>query len=64
MTSGDGHYDVGPGPVIATAVAALAPQAETFKRGRDFAAWLGLTPLQHSPGGKQGLSATSKMGEK
>lgn len=54
----------GVGPVIATAVAALAPPAETFKRGRDFAAWLGLTPLQHSTGGKQKLGATSKMGER
>jgi len=52
------------GPVIATAMAALAPPAETFKRGRDFAAWLGLTPLQHSTGGKQRLGATSKMGER
>ena len=54
----------GVGPVIATAVAALAPPAETFKRGRDFAAWLGLTPLQRSTGGKQKLGATSKMGER
>src|SRR5215204_6271320 len=54
----------GVGPVIATAVVALAPPAETFKCGRDFAAWLGLTPLQHSTGGKQKLGATSKMGER
>lgn len=54
----------GVGPVIATAVAALAPPAETFKRGRDFAAWLGLTPLQRSTGGKQKLGATSKMGDR
>ena len=54
----------GVGPVIATAVAALAPPAETFKRGRDFAAWLGLTPLQHSTGGKQRLGATSKKGDR
>jgi transposase len=45
-------------------LAALAPPAETFKRGRDFAAWVGLTPLQHSTGGKQKLGATSKMGER
>ena len=32
--------------------------------GRDFAAWLGLTPLQRSTGGKQKLGATSKMGER
>jgi transposase len=54
----------GVGPVTATALAALALPAETFKRGRDFAAWVGLTPLQHSTGGKQNLGATSKMGER
>ena len=54
----------GVGPVIATALAALAPPADTFRRGRDFAAWVGLTPSQHSSGGKQGLGATSKMGER
>jgi transposase len=54
----------GVGPVTAVALAALAPPAETFKRGRDFAAWVGLTPLQHSTGGKQKLGTTSKMGER
>ena len=54
----------GVGPVTAVALAALAPPAETFKRGRDFAAWVGLTPLQQSTGGKQKLGATSKMGER
>lgn len=54
----------GVGPVLATALIALAPPAETFKRGRDFAAWLGLTPLQRSTGGKQRLGKTSKMGER
>ncbi|MGI0526770.1 transposase [Rhizobium giardinii] len=34
----------GIGPVIATALEALAPPAETFPRGRDFSAWMGLTP--------------------
>ena len=34
----------GIGPITATAIAALAPPAETFAKGRDFAAWLGLTP--------------------
>ncbi len=52
----------GVGPVMATALIALAPPAETFKRGRDFAAWLGLTPLQHSTGGKTRLGKTSRMG--
>jgi transposase len=54
----------GIGPIAATAIAALAPAAETFKRGRDFAAWLGLTPLQKSTGGKTRLGRTSKMGER
>jgi len=54
----------GIGPVTTTALAALAPPVETFRRGRDFAAWLGLTPLQRSTGGKQKLGATSKMGER
>jgi transposase len=50
--------------ITATAIAALAPPLETFRRGRDFAAWLGLTPLQKSTGGKQRLGKTSKMGER
>lgn len=54
----------GVGPITAAAIAALAPQAESFKRGRDFAAWLGLTPLQRSTGGKTRLGATSKMVER
>jgi transposase len=45
-------------------IAALAPPLEGFRRGRDFAAWLGLTPLQKSTGGKQRLGKMSKMGER
>jgi transposase len=54
----------GVGPITATAIAALAPPVETFHKGRDFAAWLGLTPVQRSTGGRQKLGATSKMGER
>lgn len=54
----------GIGPITATAIAALAPPLETFAKGRDFAAWLGLAPLQRSTGGKQKLGAISKMGER
>ena len=54
----------GIGPVIATALEALAPPAETFRSGRDFAAWIGLTPLQKSTGGKQRMGRTSRMGER
>ena len=54
----------GIGPLIGTVIAVLAPPPETFRRGRDFAAWLGLVPRQHSTGGKQRLGATTKMGER
>ena len=54
----------GVGPITATAIAALAPPAETFTKGRDFAAWLGLAPRQLSTGGKQKLGSITKMGER
>jgi transposase len=54
----------GIGPITAMAVEAFAPPMTTFKRGRDFAAWLGLIPVQHSTGGKQRLGRTSKMGQR
>ena len=54
----------GVGPITATAVTALAPAPGSFRTGRDFAAWLGLTPLQKSTGGKQKLGAVSKRGER
>ena len=54
----------GIGPLIVTALVVLAPSPEIFKRGHDFAAWLGLVPRQHSTGGKQRLGSTTKMGER
>lgn len=54
----------GIGPIAATAIAALAPPPEHFKRARDFAAWLGLTSRQMSTGGKQKLGSISKVGER
>jgi transposase len=54
----------GVGPIVSTAIIALVPAAEGFRVGRDFAAWLGLTPLQRSTGGKQKLGAVSKRGER
>jgi len=54
----------GIGPLIATALEALAPPADTFNSGRDFAAWVGLTPVQRSTGGKERLGRTSRMGER
>ncbi|MFD2431611.1 IS110 family transposase [Sphingobium scionense] len=54
----------GIGHVTAMAIEAFAPPMETFRRGRDFAAWLGLVPIQRSTGGKQVLGRTSKMGQR
>ena len=54
----------GVGPITAMALAAFAPPMETFRRGRDFSAWLGLVPRQHSSGGKPRLGRTSKSGQR
>ncbi len=54
----------GIGPITAIAIETFAPPMEAFRRGRDFAAWLGLVPAQHSTGGKQLLGRTSKMGQR
>jgi transposase len=54
----------GMGPITAMAIEAFAPTMTTFRKGRDFAAWLGLVPKQHSTGGKQVLGRTSKMGQR
>lgn len=54
----------GLGPITAMAIEAFAPTLTVFKRSRDFAAWLGLVPRQHSTGGKQVLGRTSKMGQR
>lgn len=53
----------GVGPMIALAVEAFAPCMASFKRGRDFAAWLGLVPRQRSSGGKERLGRVSKAGQ-
>lgn len=54
----------GIGPLIATAIEALAPTLETFRSGRDFASCVGLTPVQRSIGGKERLGRTSRTGER
>ena len=54
----------GVGPITAAALVALAPAPQAFRRGRYFSAWLGLTPLQKSTGGKQKLGQITKMGER
>jgi transposase len=53
----------GVGPLTALAVEAFAPPMESFRCGRDFAAWLGLVPRQFSSGGKERLGQVSKAGQ-
>tara|TARA_B110000908_G_scaffold4927_1_gene6397 strand:- start:150 stop:644 length:495 start_codon:yes stop_codon:yes gene_type:complete len=49
----------GVGPITALAIETFAPDLNCFRRGRDFAAWLGLVPKQNSTGGKPRLGKTS-----
>jgi transposase len=53
----------GIGPITASALAASVSDATLFRSGRQFAAWLGLTPLAHSSGGKDRLTGISKQGD-
>ena len=54
----------GVGLITALAIGTFDPDLATFRRGHDFAAWLGLVPKQHSTGGKARLGKTSKMGQR
>ena len=54
----------GVGPVTASAIAATVGDAAQFKSGREFAAWLGLTPRQKASGNKNVLSGITKRGDK
>ena len=53
----------GVGPITATALSAALGNGNSFNKGRDFAASLGLTPKQHSTGGKERLLGISKRGD-
>ena len=53
----------GVGILTATALAASVPDPSVFRSGRQFAAFLGLTPRQNSSGGKDKLGRISKMGD-
>lgn len=53
----------GIGPITASAIAATVGRAHDFKNGRQFAAWLGLTPRQHSTGGGARLGRITKRGD-
>jgi transposase len=52
----------GIGPIVATAIVAAIGNGAAFRKGREFAAWLGLVPRQYSTGGKARLLGISKRG--
>lgn len=54
----------GVGPITASAIVATVGTGMQFNNGREFAAWLGLTPLNRSSGGKERLGRISKMGDR
>ena len=54
----------GVGPVTASAIIATIQDVGAFASGREFAAFLGLTPRQNSTGGKQRLGRITKMGDR
>ena len=53
----------GVGPLTASAIVASVGEAREFKNGRQFAAWLGLVPRQHSTGGKTRLGQITRSGD-
>jgi len=54
----------GIGVIGATAITSTVTDPSGFKSGRDFAAWIGLVPRQHSTGGKERLGGISKQGDR
>lgn len=54
----------GIGPMLATAVVASVADPKAFRSGRNFSAWIGLVPKQHSSGGKDRLGHISKQGDR
>jgi transposase len=54
----------GVGPALATALIATVADAKAFRSGRNFSAWIGIVPKQHSSGGKDRLGSISKQGDR
>jgi transposase len=54
----------GMGPALATALFASVANPKAFRSGRNFSAWIGLVPKQHSSGGKDKLGSISKQGDR
>ena len=53
------HYIPGVGPMLATALVASVADPRTFRSGRNFSAWIGLVPKQHSSGARTGSAASA-----
>jgi transposase len=51
------------GPIGASLLAMKVPNPRAFRSGRDFAAWIGLTPKDHSTAGKQRLGVITRAGD-
>ena len=58
------RYIPGVGPMLATALVASVADPKAFRSGRNFSAWIGLVPKQHSSGGKDRLGGISKQGDR
>jgi transposase len=54
----------GVGPALATALVASVADPKAFRSGRNFSAWIGLVPKQHSSGGRDRLGSISKQGDR
>jgi transposase len=54
----------GVGPLLATALVASVGDPKSFRSGRNFSAWIGLVPKQHSSGGRERLGSISKQGDR
>jgi transposase len=54
----------GVGPVLASALVAAVADPNSFRSGRNLAAWIGLVPRQNSSGGKERLSGITKQGDR
>jgi transposase len=54
----------GVGPMLATALVASVADPKVFRSGRNFSAWIGLVPKQHSSGGNDRLGSISKQGDR
>jgi len=54
----------GVGPALATALVASVADPKVFRSGRNFSAWIGLVPKQHSSGGKDRLGGITKQGDR